>query len=59
VTRRRLATNGENDLHDAIQFVCTGKESDPRIQRWIEIAHSGEVKAFIEGKYGGVIAPAW
>jgi D-methionine transport system substrate-binding protein len=55
-----LVTDGENDLHYAIQFIVrTGKESDPRIQKWVEAARSPEVKAFIEKKYGGVIVPAW
>jgi D-methionine transport system substrate-binding protein len=55
-----LVTDGENDLHYAIQFVVrSGRESDPRIQKWIEIARLPEVKAFIEKKYGGVIVPAW
>jgi D-methionine transport system substrate-binding protein len=55
-----LVTDGENDRHYAIQFVVrTGKESDPRIQKWIEIARSPEVRAFIEKKYDGVIVPVW
>jgi D-methionine transport system substrate-binding protein len=55
-----LVTDGENDQHYAIQFVVrTGTENDPRIQRWLEVARSPEVRAFIEKKYGGVIVPAW
>jgi D-methionine transport system substrate-binding protein len=58
--RTALVTDGENDLHYAIQFVVrTGTESDPRIQKWLETARSLEVKAFIEKKFGGVIVPAW
>jgi D-methionine transport system substrate-binding protein len=55
-----LVTDGENDQHYAIQFVVrTGREADPRIQNWVEVARSPEVRAFIEKKYGGVIVPAW
>jgi len=55
-----LLTDGENDTHYAIQFVVhAGKEADPRIQKWIEVARSPEVKSFIEKKYAGVIVPAW
>jgi D-methionine transport system substrate-binding protein len=55
-----LVTDGENDLHYAIQWVVrTGRETDPRIQKWIEIARSPEIRDFIEKKYGGVIVPVW
>jgi D-methionine transport system substrate-binding protein len=55
-----LVTDGENDQHYAIQWVVrTGRESDPRILKWVEIARSPEVKAFIEKKYNGVIVPVW
>lgn len=55
-----LVTDGENDQHYAIQWVVhTGRESDPRILKWVEIARSPEVRAFIEKKYNGVIVPVW
>lgn len=58
--RAALVTDGENDTHYAIQWVVrSGRESDPRIQQWVAVARSPEVRAFIDDKYHGVIVPAW
>ena len=55
-----LIADGFGDPRYALQFVSrTDKKDDPRLQRFVSIYRSPEVKDYITKKYGRFIVPVW
>ena len=55
-----LVTDGERDTYYALEFVVRAdRKDDPNIRKFVEIAHSPEVRDFIQTRFNGVIVPAW
>ena len=55
-----LVTDGEGDDYYALEYVARAdRAGDERVRRFVEIAHSAEVRDFIAQQFKGVITPAW
>ena len=47
-------------IYYALEYVARAdRKDDPNIRKFVEIAHSSEVREFIQTRLKGVIVPAW
>jgi D-methionine transport system substrate-binding protein len=57
---KALISDGFGDPHYALQIVTrTDRKDDPRIQKFVSIYRSPEVKDYITRTYGRFFVPVW